>query len=233
MQNIETIIIYFIVGAFLGSFYNVIAMRSVKNESWIKGRSKCDLCGHTLNALDLIPILSYTIHRGKCRYCKEKIPVQHILSELGFGLVLAYMQPGLTGLILLSVLWINLISDITNKLTITSTIYAGIVAILILNIIQYGLIRDVIISIVLIIVVLLTNYIFYGKDHSFGLGDIDILLIIAVYGGIIYALKALGIGCVVGMVILIPLLISGRLTTKSEVPLVPFLFIGVIIGVII
>lgn len=231
--NIKATIIYFIIGAFLGSFYNVIAMRSIREESWVKGRSKCDTCGHTLGLTDLIPIVSYIAHKGKCKYCKSKIPIQHLISEIGFGLSLAIMQPSILGLIVLSVLWINVMSDITAKLTITSVTYVGILIVLILTTLKYGFGTETLVSIALIAVVLLANRIFYNKDHAFGLGDIDILLLLEVYGGILYPVKVLGIGCLAGFIVLVPLLVTRKIDGKSEIPLVPFIYLGVIIGAMV
>ena len=58
----------FIFGACMGSFLNCMAWRIVNGESITKGRSHCDVCGHTLSARDLFPILSFLWNRGKCRY---------------------------------------------------------------------------------------------------------------------------------------------------------------------
>ncbi len=58
-----------ILGACMGSFLNCMAWRLVHGESVLRGRSHCDACGHVLGAGDLIPIVSYVVHRGRCRYC--------------------------------------------------------------------------------------------------------------------------------------------------------------------
>lgn len=78
--------IVFMMGACIGSFYNVITMRVPIKESFTKGRSHCPKCGHTLSALDLIPFFSFLFLRGKCRYCKEKISIRYPIMELVGGL---------------------------------------------------------------------------------------------------------------------------------------------------
>ena len=76
----------FMMGACIGSFYNVITMRVPLKESFTKGRSHCPKCKHELKALDLVPFFSWIFLRGKCRYCKEKISFRYPLMELVGGL---------------------------------------------------------------------------------------------------------------------------------------------------
>lgn len=76
----------FMMGACIGSFYNVITMRVPIKESFTKGRSHCPKCKHELSALDLVPFFSWIFLRGKCRYCKEKISFRYPLMELVGGL---------------------------------------------------------------------------------------------------------------------------------------------------
>lgn len=53
-------------------------------------RSYCETCGHELSVLDLIPILSFAKNRGKCVYCGEKIGISALLIELVGGFVFAF-----------------------------------------------------------------------------------------------------------------------------------------------
>lgn len=77
----------FFMGAFFGSALHCLAYRMVQGQSWAKGRSRCPICGHTLQAVDLVPVLSWLFLRGKCRHCGGKIPARYILAEVGLGLV--------------------------------------------------------------------------------------------------------------------------------------------------
>lgn len=86
------ILVYFcvvaaVLGAALGSFLNCAAWRIAHGESFLRGRSHCPACGHSLSALDLIPVLSWLFLKGRCRYCQEKISPRYVLSELLFALV--------------------------------------------------------------------------------------------------------------------------------------------------
>src|SRR4051812_41836317 len=78
----------FVLGLIFGSFANVVVLRYGTGRS-IKGRSSCPSCGHTLGALELIPVVSYLALRGRCKNCKTKISPQYALVELTFGLLFA------------------------------------------------------------------------------------------------------------------------------------------------
>ena len=69
-------------GACMGSFLNCMAWRVVHGESVWRGRSHCDVCGHVLGARDLVPVVSYLVSRGRCRYCGAKLSARHVWGEL-------------------------------------------------------------------------------------------------------------------------------------------------------
>ena len=75
----------FILGMVWGSFINMAVYR-VKHELSFSGRSFCDGNKEKLGALDLIPILSFFIFRGKCRHCRKKLPWIYPLIEIITGL---------------------------------------------------------------------------------------------------------------------------------------------------
>ncbi|MFO7896861.1 MAG: prepilin peptidase [Candidatus Cloacimonadales bacterium] len=80
----ELIIIYvfiFIMGAVLGSFFNVCISRIPQKESLMPA-SHCPNCGSKIKPYHNIPILSYLILRGKCRSCRQPISFSYFLVEL-------------------------------------------------------------------------------------------------------------------------------------------------------
>lgn len=81
-----------LVGLVSGSFLCCAAERRAGGES-LRGRSRCPLCGHTLGARDLVPLGSYLVLRGRCRYCGGKIPTGSFRAE------------AVSGLLFLSLLW--------------------------------------------------------------------------------------------------------------------------------
>ena len=76
------ILIYlFILGLFVGSFYNVVALRLSKNESIVFPGSHCVNCDHKLSWYELIPVFSYIGLRGKCKKCK----ISYLPNCIGAG----------------------------------------------------------------------------------------------------------------------------------------------------
>jgi prepilin signal peptidase PulO-like enzyme (type II secretory pathway) len=88
----------FLSGLFIGSFLNVVADRTSRNEDFVKGHSHCDSCNTMLKAIDLVPVLSFISTFGKCRYCKQKLSIAYPLSEVFTGalFVLALNLSGYT-----------------------------------------------------------------------------------------------------------------------------------------
>lgn len=98
-------------GLCLGSFVNAFVWRLHKKRDWVKERSECTHCGHILAAKDLIPVLSWLMLRGKCRYCNKQID-DSPLVELGLGLAFALSYAywphtlGTTGQLALFTAWL-------------------------------------------------------------------------------------------------------------------------------
>ncbi len=71
-----------IIGLCFGSFFNVVILRSLSNESIVFPPSKCPKCGNKLKWWHNIPVLSYILLKGKCGFCKEKISIQYPIVEI-------------------------------------------------------------------------------------------------------------------------------------------------------
>lgn len=112
-----------IIGLCVGSFLNVVALRLLIEESIVFPGSKCPKCKHPLAWYDNIPVLSYLMLAGKCRYCKSRISVQYPLVELATGIlfVTIFLCFGITLktlflLILASCLVVITVTDLREKL---------------------------------------------------------------------------------------------------------------------
>ena len=81
-------LILFMAGASAFSFFGVLCWRLPRGIPFVRGRSFCPECGRTLEARCLIPVFSYILLRGKCRYCGAKIPVSELLGECAGGTLL-------------------------------------------------------------------------------------------------------------------------------------------------
>lgn len=69
-----------ILGACLGSFANVLALRMHEMSS-LMGQSHCVACQRIIRPRHLIPILSWLILRGRCADCGARIHIQYPIVE--------------------------------------------------------------------------------------------------------------------------------------------------------
>lgn len=76
------LVLIVILGAIWGSFVTALCSRWLRGQSVAEGRSHCDACHATLHMADLIPLLSYALLRGKCRYCSAPIGQTAVYIEL-------------------------------------------------------------------------------------------------------------------------------------------------------
>lgn len=88
----------FIVGSVFASFIGVIAYRLPRGMSIVKPDSFCPSCKHSIKWYDNIPIISYIILGGKCRYCKGKIGISSLIFEIigGISFLLIFLQFGIS-----------------------------------------------------------------------------------------------------------------------------------------
>lgn len=84
------ILLIFFIGICFGSFMNVIIYRLPREKSIVTPPSSCPKCNNRLKFYDNIPILSYLILCGKCRYCKTRISIQYPVVEFITGIAIAF-----------------------------------------------------------------------------------------------------------------------------------------------
>jgi leader peptidase (prepilin peptidase)/N-methyltransferase len=85
------LIVFFIIGAILGSFINVVADRLPRGQSIISPPSHCPECQYQIPVRDNIPIVSYLWLRGRCRNCGASIPQRLLWVELGNAVLFAFL----------------------------------------------------------------------------------------------------------------------------------------------
>jgi leader peptidase (prepilin peptidase) / N-methyltransferase len=135
----------FILGACVGSFLNVLAIRLLAEKSVLTPPSHCLDCDHRLGAFELIPVASYFLLGGKCKHCKKKISWQYPVVELFTALwfVLLVWHFGLTwnclGMLYFSAVLIAVtVTDFREKLIPHEITYPSIL----LGILFSAFIRD-------------------------------------------------------------------------------------------
>ena len=93
MIQAMTLIFLTLAGLCVGSFCNVLIYRIPRGEDFVRTRSHCMACGHTLAWYELIPLLSFLLQGGKCRACGARLSLQYPLVE--GATALAWLLTGL------------------------------------------------------------------------------------------------------------------------------------------
>jgi leader peptidase (prepilin peptidase)/N-methyltransferase len=95
-----------LLGLLLGSFLNVCIYRIPLGKSIVHPPSSCPHCGRRIRFYDNLPVVSYILLLGRCRYCRHPIPFHYPMVEALFGVLsfALFIKYGLTfqyGLLLL------------------------------------------------------------------------------------------------------------------------------------
>ena len=223
------VILAAMVGAAAGSFLNCAAYRIVREESFIKGRSRCPSCGHELGAAELIPILSWVCLKGRCRWCKTKISVRYPLTELMMALVsvLCLLRFDLTVLCLrnflfLCCLFLLTLTDLEDMIIPDGCHIAAILiwlaALPFLSVSLKDVLLNILAAIVFgggLLVISLAMDKILGRD-TLGGGDIKLFAVVGLYLGFAGTLFTVMFSCIIG------LLLHAVLKNKGEGRVFPF-----------
>lgn len=89
-----------LLGLVFGSFLATLAIRWPEGRSTLVGRSACDGCGRTLRVIELVPVASFLVQRGRCRSCDARVAPSHLVVELlglAIGVAAGTAAPGWAG----------------------------------------------------------------------------------------------------------------------------------------
>ncbi len=70
------------VGGSVGSFLNVVIHRLPRDQSLMRPPSTCPSCGKRIRPYDNIPLISWLLLRGKCRFCSAAISPRYFIIEM-------------------------------------------------------------------------------------------------------------------------------------------------------
>lgn len=245
-------IILFVIGTFFGSFLSVVIYRIHEQKKGIFfGKSECPYCHERLKPRDLIPIISFFIHRGKCRVCKKNISPHYLFLEIITGLVFLifyieytfieisqfnqiifnsniwflYVFYTIIGIFLIAIWFYDL-----KYLEIPQTlVIPPIIIILLVSFILPGP------GIISMLIGALLAIIFFGiqvwisHESWMGMGDVYVGVLIGLLLGWKYLIICLLFSYIIGSLASMVLLIAGKVNTKSKIPFAPFLVIATFI----
>jgi len=229
----------FCFGLVVGSFLNCVIYRLETGENFLRGRSLCPNCKHILEWKDLIPILSFILLKGKCRYCGKKISFQYPIVEFLTGFLFFLIskfyffpiifQNSLTTIYLLlttSFLIVIFFFDFKHYLIPDRVIYPAIlVSLTFLFLYPKSYILNPLCSAFGASLFFFFIYLI-SKGKWMGFGDVKLAFLIGLFLGFPKILVALFFAFFIGALIGIGLILAKKKTLKSEVPFGPFLITG-------
>ncbi len=233
-------IILIILGLVLGSFYNVCIYRLPREESIVWPGSRCPHCRHPLSVLDNLPLVSFLLLKGSCRYCQTPISYQYPLVEgmtalatVLLGWKFGFSWDFLQALLLVSALLIVSFIDLSHQIIPDWISYPGIGIGLILSWLtgSPGW-RSSLIGLLVgggLLWLLAVGYQLLAKKEGMGGGDIKLLAMIGAFLGWQGVLVTLVFGSFLGTLAGLGLILVWRKDRTYAVPFGPFLSLGAVI----
>ncbi|ART80881.1 prepilin peptidase [Oceanisphaera avium] len=248
--------IIFIISLLVGSFLNVVIYRLpiMLKQQWQQDcvtlhqhpspsavtfnlctpGSRCSHCQHALSALDNIPLLSWLMLKGRCRYCQAPIAKRYPLIELTSAVLAVVLvwrfgaSPHLLGALLFTWLLICMTMIDVDHLLLPDS--------LTLSLLWLGLLintHDLFISLPSAVLGAAIGYgvlwclywafkLLTGKE-GMGYGDFKLLAALGAWFGWQSLLPILLISSMTGAIIGLSLMASKRLTTELTLPFGPAL----------
>ncbi|MGN1343122.1 MAG: prepilin peptidase [Traorella sp.] len=218
----------------IGSFMNVLIYRLPIQEDFIFKPSHCPKCKHPLKVIDLIPLGSYLLLKGRCRFCHEKISIRYFLVEFISGIIglfcFWYYGFGIQSLIVFMMYEILLaisIIDLQYQI-IPDELNFALFILAVIHHFYYHLnpLKYVIMAIIIPCFIIILNKI----KMSFGYGDIKLIFVMGYYLGFVYMMICFMISILIAGIYAMGLLISKKANRSSYMAFAPFLAIGFIIS---
>jgi prepilin signal peptidase PulO-like enzyme (type II secretory pathway) len=216
----------------IGSFLTV-ATEDPEGLEWLKKkRSQCPKCNHVLGVFDLIPVFSFLVQKGRCRYCSKPIPRHHIYTELAavflvFVAITFSAKPlgydFVFNFIFLEILLALTLTDIKfQTLPDIFVVALGVVGIGKVFILGYPSLNNAIVGAILGVVIL-GGFALFSKGRAMGWGDVKLAGAMGLVLGTGQLFFAILLAFVLGGIVGAALMIGKKVTAKSKIAFGPFL----------
>ncbi len=223
------VIFFFILGLIWGSFLNCLIYRLVYNLPITK-RSFCPLCKKKLLNRDLIPVFSYFLLGGKCRFCGQNFGWHYLAAELLTGLVFvsfflkywAFNFLLVRDLIFASILILIFFIDLKYYLILDRIIWVAIFLAIALNLIAGPSLSDLILGIIIGVSFFLFQYL-VSKAKWIGLGDVKLGALLGAMLGWQFTVLTIVLAYLIGGITALLLLLSKQKKISDVLPLGSFL----------
>ncbi|MBU1007991.1 prepilin peptidase [Candidatus Dependentiae bacterium] len=217
-----------------GSFLNVVAYRITYDKPFFTKRSVCPFCGKIVFWYDNLPILSWVLLRGRCRFCRASISILYPCIELLSGILftsLVLFFPLASYLLFFSALIIAIRTDLEAMvIPQVFSIWLAPVGVL-LSLFGFtrvsfweSLLGALVGYGVLWSIAALFKY--FTKRDGLGVGDMELLAMIGSFLGPIGVWFSVFIGSVSGLVIGGGYLLLTKKGRNTRIPFGPFLALG-------
>lgn len=249
------IVVMAVLGLIFGSFINALVDRLHRRKDWVKGRSECPHCHHTLAPKDLVPVLSWVSLGGKCRYCRKPIPDSpwvEIFTSAIFVLSYIYWPSATTtlewstGTVLQLVLWLVTVVifvalavyDLRWLILPDKLVWPAIILAAIQTLISAWLLKSSAHILYALLGAGLLSGLFLAiyavsKGKWIGFGDVKLAVALGLLAAEpLMAMLLLFVASLLGLVAALPLLLRGKAKTSTKLPFGTLLVVGLVFTVL-
>lgn len=229
MSVAATTVLFVLLGLSVGSFVNLCIDRLPADQSILRPGSHCQLCERRLRVPDLIPVISYVLLRGRCRYCGSTIGLRSPLVEAATAIIFAFLywnydwsvQLGIS-LFYAALFIIIIVIDFEHQLILNKVVYPALPIALAFSFFwpDLGIGKSILGGLTGFAVMLALYFIFQG---GFGEGDIKLTGLLGLITGFPMIGTCLLLGVVSGGAAATVLLVSGLRGRREAIPFGPFL----------
>ncbi len=230
----------FLFGLCIGSFLNVVIYRLPQKQSIVFPSSHCPVCKKRIAFYDNIPLLSFIILGGRCRYCKKRISMQYPFVEFISGMILPvffylfgfsihFFQGALFLYLLLPIFVIDMKHQVIPDVISIPGIAAGFAfSFFLKDILWYESLIGIAVGGGLLLLIAVLGKLAFKKE-AMGMGDVMLFMLVGSFLGwkriIPTLIIASFLGSIIGLIV-----VRRRRKKDSIVPFGPFIAVAAVLA---